>query len=136
MLCSPNIQSFPPNLKVAPRSLTALQFSSVLRIVRLLCTINLRALSTTFSHVEIRASSIIIVGFTVYEYMGQYDHAAILPGQHPHQQMLPPPLQTQQQLQQRTTTTTPVSNALGYAAKVLRNRPSPTQPSDYCCIIK
>ena len=45
----------------------------------------------------------------------------------------PPPLQTQQQLQQRTTTTTPVSTALGYAAQELRDQPSSTHPSDYCC---
>ena len=66
------------------------------------------------------------------EYIGQCDQQSF---QHPRQQMLPSPLQTQQQLQQRTTTTNPVSTALGYAAEVLRDHPSPTQPSDYCCAI-
>lgn len=66
------------------------------------------------------------------EYMEQYHQQ---PFQHPHQQMPPPslqqmmPQQTQQQQQQRTTTPTPVSAALGYAAQVLRDQPSPTQPS-------
>ena len=83
-----------------------------------LCTINIQAVSATFPHVKTRASSIM------------YDQQFL---QHPRQQMLPSPLQTQQQLQQRTNTTTPVSIDLGYAALVLRDQPSPSHPSDYCC---
>ena len=66
------------------------------------------------------------------EYMEQYNHQTF---QHPHEQMPRPllqqimPRQTQQQLQQRTTTPTPLSAALGYAAQVMRDQPSPTQPS-------
>jgi hypothetical protein len=75
------------------------------------------------------------------EYMEQYHQQ---PFQHLHQQMPPPPplhqimphhqqprqqTQQQQQQQQRTTTSTPVSAALGAAAQVLLDQPSPTQPS-------
>ena len=57
--------SNPASKPLTTISPTAPQFNTVLRIVRLLCSINLRAVSATFPHVEIRASSIIIVGFTV-----------------------------------------------------------------------
>ena len=57
--------SNPASKPLSTTSPTASQFSTVLPIVRLLCTISLRAVSATFPLVEIRASSIIIVGFTV-----------------------------------------------------------------------
>ena len=70
----PSAKVTPPSQQPAaskPLSITlptAPQFSTVLRIVRLLCTIvtmSLRADSATFPHVEIPTSSIIIAGFTV-----------------------------------------------------------------------
>ena len=55
----------PASKPLSTTSPTAPQFSTVLQIVRLLCSINRRSVSATFPYVEIRASSTIIVGFTV-----------------------------------------------------------------------
>ena len=60
-------------------------------------------------------------GSQTMEYMEQYHQP------HPQQPAQQPPQQTQQH--QRTTTPTPVYAALGSAAQVLRDQPSPTQPS-------
>ena len=63
------------------------------------------------------------------EFMEQYHQQ---PLQHPHQQMPTAHQQIipQQKVQQCTTTPSdsPVSNALGYASQVLRDKPSPTLP--------
>ena len=64
------------------------------------------------------------------EFMEQYHQQ---PLQHPHQQMPTAHQQIipQQKVQQCTTTPSdsPVSNVLGYASQVLRDQPSPTQPT-------
>ena len=83
----------------------------------------------SFGYVEIRASSIIIVGFTVCGVRG-----VVWPA------MLPTSTSADVSFSSTNsaaaaTTTTPVSTALGYTAELLRDQPSPTQPSDYCCAI-
>ena len=127
---SPPHPSNPASKPLSTTSPTAPQFSIVLRIVQLLCTISLRAVSATFHMLRYVPPASSLWGSQSVEYMGQYDQQSF---QHPRQQMLSPPLQTQQQLQQHITRTTPVSTALDYAAQALRDQPSPTQPSDYCC---
>ena len=54
-----------------PHPLRPSSAPSLIRIVRLLCTINLQAVSATFPYVEAHASSIITVGFSLRSTWGR-----------------------------------------------------------------